>query len=430
VADAIAAFRYCAGLARTSGVRESRPVAMPLDAGGLPNGTLTGSIRYEPVGVVGAICPWNYPLMMAAWKVAPALAAGCSVVLKPSEYTPLSALALVRAAVKAGLPPDVLTLVLGGGEVGAALATDPSVDKISFTGSVATGAKVSKAAADGVKRVTLELGGKSPSIICDDAHIDSALEWVAFGSWWNAGQVCSATSRVLVHESRADEVKSRLAAIASRFRLGGPFDSIAVDGSGGGEGTQWEGPDMGPIGNRTQFDKIRALLRAAASESECGPGRGGIRFLAGGPETVPTSRLTHTRYASGFFVAPTVVDGVKPGSLLWNEEVFGPVITITTFGSDDEAVRLANDSAYGLAASVYTASKERAGHFTSALRAGTVWHNCSQPVPHQLPWGGFKKSGVGREMGPHALMPFLEAKAVTCVGAGTRLGWYRGDLLA
>jgi betaine-aldehyde dehydrogenase len=335
--------------------------------------------------------------MMAAWKVGPALAAGCTIVVKPSEFTPFSALCLGDAVLAAGLPAGVVNVVSGAGDVGSALVAHPSVDKVTFTGSVPTGAKVMAAAAPGIKRVTLELGGKSPAIVFADADLDAALEWLFFGFAWNAGQICSATARILVAEEVAPALTARLVAAAKAVKAGGPFD---------------EGSELGPVGNAMQHGKVTAYIKRALEE-------GGTLLCGGGaPEGLPPA------YAGGLFVAPTIIGGVKPGHTLFREEVFGPVASITTFRTEEEAVALANDCEYGLAAAIFTEDGEKGERVAARVRAGTVWVNNAQPSPHAQPWGGFKKSGIGREMGPLCLLPFLEAKAITRWSGKTGVGWY------
>ena len=337
---------------------------------------------------------------MAAWKVGPSLAAGCTIIVKPSEFTPFSALCLAEAAAASGLPPGVLNVVTGFGEVGAALTAHPLVDKITFTGSVATGQRVMAAAAAGVKRVTLELGGKSPALVFEDANLDAALEWLFFGFAWNAGQICSATARILCAEGVVEQVKARLVKACRAVVAGGPFEP---------------GAQLGPVGNRMQHDKVLGYIAQAQAE--------GCRLLCGGgaPEGLAAE------YAGGYFVAPTLFEGVQPHHTLFQEEVFGPVASITTFKTEEEAVALANDSQYGLAAAVFTSSSERADRVAAQLRAGTVWINNAQPSPHAQPWGGFKKSGIGREMGPLCLLPFLEAKAITRWSGSSGVGWYPAE---
>ena len=372
VDDAVAAFRYCGRQAVALDTRLSQP------SEALPAAEFSGKIRYEPVGVVGAICPWNFPLMMAAWKVGPSLAAGCTVVLKPSEFTPFTALCLATVADAVKLPAGVLNVVTGAGDVGAALCTHPLTDKVSFTGSVPTGSKVMKACADGIKRVTLELGGKSPVIVFNDADIDAAIEWIFFGFAWNCGQICSATTRLIVQKQVADSVVARLVAAANKVKIGGPFD---------------EGVECGPIGNKMQYDKVCGYLEKSKAEGlvpVCGGGR-------------PTN--LGSQYENGYFITPTIFTNVTPQNTIFREEIFGPVLAVSTFETEQEAVELANNTEYGLAAAIFSTDDAKAERVASEVRAGTVWINNAQPSPHAMPWGGFKKSGIGREMGPYALLP-------------------------
>ena len=367
VDDACAAFRYCARQAQNFESRYPQPVES------LPDAQFTGTVRYEAVGVVAAIAPWNFPLMMAAWKVGPSLASGCTIVVKPSEFTPFSALCLGDAAVAAGIPPGVINIVTGAGDIGSALSSHPLVDKITFTGSGPTGSKVMAAAAKDIKRVTLELGGKSPAIIFADTNLDAAIEWIFFGFAWNAGQICSATARILCAEEVVEELKMRLLKVCSSVKAGGPFD---------------EGSELGPVGNAMQYGKVMGFIKQAQSE--------GATLLCGGgrPASLPE------QYHDGFFVAPTVFSNVTPKHTIFREEVFGPVATITTFKTEEEAIALANDSEFGLAAAIFSADLKRAHRVAGEVRAGSVWINNAQPSPHAQPWGGFKKSGIGREMGP------------------------------
>ena len=397
VDDACAAFRYCAAHADALGAGTLFAAA----PAGMPAPEFAGSsIRYESTGVVAAICPFNFPLMMAAWKVGPSLAAGCTIIVKPSEFTPFSALCLAECAHAIALPAGVLSVLTGFGDVGAALVAHRLVDKVTFTGSVATGAKVAAAAGAALKRCTLELGGKSPALVFEDADVDAALEWLFFGFAWNCGQICSATSRLLVHTSLEERVVARLAAAAGRVRAGGPFD---------------EGVEQGPVGNKMQYDKVVKYIEQSRKE--------GLDCACGG--SAPPG--LDDKYAGGYFVAPTIFTGVTPKNTIFREEVFGPVLAVTSFETEAEAVELANLSEFGLAAAVFTTDAARAQRVAGELRAGVVWINNAQPSPHAQPWGGFKKSGIGREMGPYALLPFLEQKAVTNwkhEKGVSGLGWY------
>jgi betaine-aldehyde dehydrogenase len=352
--DCIAALKYCAGLAE-KGAASALPGC---DQSALPDPSFTGAIRYEPVGVVVGITPFNFPLMMAGWKVGPALAAGCTVVIKPSEFTPFTTMELAAAAHAIGLPAGVLNVLTGDGKVGAALVEHPLTDKVSFTGSGPTGTKVMASAAQQIKRVTLELGGKSPLVIFDDAELDGALEWTLFGAFFNAGQICSATSRVLVHEKVAPVVIDRLVKAAKAIKVGNGFE---------------EGVEMGPSNNGMQYGKVQAYIKKTIEE--------GAKLECGG------DRPAGEQFAKGFWTAPTIFSGVKPGvHTIWTEEVFGPVMSITTFKDDDEAIALANDTAFGLASAVFTTSEARLERFRTEVRAGYVWENNAQPSPHALPW--------------------------------------------
>jgi aldehyde dehydrogenase (NAD+) len=337
----------------------------------------TSLIRHEPVGVVGAITPWNYPLHQAVAKVAAALAAGCTVVLKPSELTPLTTYLLVDAAVAAGLPPGVLNLVTGTGPVaGAAVAAHPDVDMVSFTGSTATGRAVAHAAADRIARIALELGGKSANVILDDADLTRAVKVGVANAFLNSGQTCTAWTRMLVQRSRYDEAVGLAAAAAGGYRLGDPFD-----------------PDtrLGPLVSAAQRDRVRGFVA-----------RAGGRLVAGGLDAPVPAR--------GYFVAPTVFADVDPGSELAQEEVFGPVLAIMPFGDDDEAVAIANNSRYGLAGAVW-GGEERALAVARRMRTGSVDVNGAAFNP-QAPFGGYKQSGLGRELGPYGLAEFQQVKAI------------------
>ena len=337
----------------------------------------------EPVGVVLAITPWNYPLHQIALKVAPALAAGCTVVLKPSEIAPFNAFVLAEVIDAAGLPKGVFNLVTGfGPAVGEALVRHPDVDMISFTGSTRAGKRISEVAAQGVKRVALELGGKSPSVILEDADLAAAVKGTINGCYLNSGQTCTALTRMLVPESKYEEAKKIAAEVAKGFTLGDPLN---------------EATRLGPLTSAPQLERVRGYIRKGIAE--------GAELVTGGaeaPEGVP---------AGGYFVKPTVFGKVKPGSTIEQEEIFGPVLSIVTYKDEDEAVRIANDTAYGLAAAVWSKDEAHAQKVARRIRAGQVDVN-GGAFNMNAPFGGFKQSGHGREAGVYGLEEFLEYKSL------------------
>ncbi|MGY2362951.1 aldehyde dehydrogenase family protein [Pseudomonas azotoformans] len=375
VDDVIATFDYYASVAEAMDASQDSPVA-------LPSADFSARLRREPCGVVGLIVPWNFPMVTTAWKLAPALAAGCCVVLKPSEVTPLAELQLARIIAEAGLPAGVFNLVCGTGlEVGAPLAADRRVAKISFTGSNAVGVQVMQRAAETIKGVSLELGGKSSLLVLADANLDLAVELACGGGFFNAGQMCSATSRVLVADSLADEFLQRVQARAEGIRVADPFaDDV----------------EMGALINRVQYQRVLGHIQRGVED--------GARLLCGGdrPADLP----------KGFFIRPTVFTDVPLDSALWNEEIFGPVLCVRRFTSQAEAIALANDSDFGLVASVVSASHETAERVANALQAGLVWINAPQVIFPQAAWGGYKQSSLGRELGPWGLAAFQEIKHV------------------
>lgn len=384
--DTAGVFHFYADLAeRLDGAEQPIPLAA--------EGFTSKAVR-EPIGVAGAIIPWNFPMLMASWKVAPALAAGCTMVLKPSELTPLTALELGGIGREAGLPPGVLNIVTGfGPEAGQPLTEHPGVDKLAFTGSVPTGARIMAAAARDIKRVSLELGGKSPFLIFDDADIEAAVEWIMFGIFWNQGQVCSATSRVLIHESIYDRVVGRLVEQTGKIVIGDGLEP---------------GTLLGPLVSKKQLDAVASAVEKARLD--------GARILAGGRRAPGRKK--------GFFYEPTIIADAPLDGSAWREEIFGPVVCVRPFSSEDEAVALANDSRFGLAAAVMSKDLVRAERVAAALRAGIVWINCSQPTFTEAPWGGYKQSGIGRELGRWGLENYLEVKQITRYASDAPWGWY------
>jgi len=346
-----------------------------------PNPNYLVYTRREPVGVVGAITPWNSPLLLMTWKLAPALAAGCTVVVKPSEHSPVSTLGFAELFERAGFPAGVVNVVTGlSRETGARLAAHPGVDKVAFTGSTATGRAVAKAAGENINKVTLELGGKSPQVVFPDADLAAAANGIIAGVFAATGQTCMAGSRLIVHADVHDELVRLIVERASRIKLGDPNDADT---------------EMGPVANRPQYEKVLGYLDTAKAE--------GATVAYGG---AAESGL------GGLFVQPTVLTGVTPESTVVREEVFGPVLAALTFTEEDEAIKLANDTPYGLAGAVWTKDVHRAHRVAAKIKAGSVWINAYRVVSPSVPFGGFKNSGLGRENGLHAIDEYLEEKAI------------------
>jgi (Z)-2-((N-methylformamido)methylene)-5-hydroxybutyrolactone dehydrogenase len=340
--------------------------------------------RYEPLGVVAAIVPWNSPLLLTAWKLAPALAAGNTVVIKPSEFTSASVLEFMRLVEQAGFPPGVVNVVTGfGAEVGAPLIEHPLVAKVAFTGSDATGQRVYESAAKGLKRVSLELGGKSPNIVFEDAEIENAIKGVISGIFAATGQTCIAGSRLLVQRRIHKTFVERLVAFARTAQMGNPMN----------RDTQ-----IGPVTNRPQFEKILKYIDIAKAE-------GAVAVLGGSVATRPEC-------GDGWFVEPTIFDGVHNAMRIAQEEVFGPVLAVIPFDDDEEAIAIANDVAFGLAAGVWTQDMRRALKMAERLQAGTVWINTYRAVSYLSPFGGYKRSGLGRESGQEMIKEYLQVKSV------------------
>jgi betaine-aldehyde dehydrogenase len=386
VADAANCFRYYAGLA-------TKPHGQTFD---VPAPSQSFTVR-EPIGVCGQIVPWNYPLLMAVWKLAPALAAGNVCILKPSEYTPLSALWLAKLTQDAGFPSGVLSVLPGAGPVaGAALAESLHVDKIAFTGSVRTGQSVMRAAALNVKKISLELGGKSPNIVFDDADFATAVDYALFGIYANAGQVCSAGSRLLVQRTLAGRFVAELVRRAKNIVVGDGFDPRT---------------EMGPLVSRRQRDRVEEYIRIGSEE--------GATLACGG------SRLGGELGERGNFILPTIFTDTRPSMRIVQEEIFGPVLAVQVFDDEAAAIALANDSPYGLAGAVFTNDAARALRVIRKLRAGITWINAYHPTYNEAPWGGYKQSGIGRELGTYGYDAYTEVKQININLAVEPSGWFR-----
>jgi len=382
IADVATCFEYYGGLA-TKVLGHVNPV---------PDNALSFTLR-EPIGVAAQIIPWNYPLLMAAWKLAPAIAAGCTCILKPAEQTPLTALEFAHFLEEAALPPGVVNVITGFGEtVGAPMVRHPDVNKIAFTGSAAVGKLIVKSAADTVKRVTLELGGKSPNIFFADADFEASIDGALFGVFINQGEVCSAGSRILVQKSIYKKFVEAMAAKAKTIRLGPPLERETK---------------MGPLVSKEQFDRVRSYQEIGKTEA---------KVAAGGGRS--------NSFSKGYYVEPTVFYDVDNSSRIAQEEIFGPVASVIPFLDEAEAIRIANETPYGLAAAVWSRDIFRAFRVVKALRAGIVWVNHMQPTYVEAPWGGYKQSGFGRELGPWGIEEYLETKQVHINLNEQPIGWY------
>jgi betaine-aldehyde dehydrogenase len=382
MADVATCFEYYGGLAnKVTG--HVNPV---------PANALSFTLR-EPVGVAGQIIPWNYPLLMAAWKLAPAIAAGCTCVLKPAEQTPLTALEFANYFEECGLPPGVVNIVNGFGETaGAAVVAHPGVDKIAFTGSATVGKMIVKSAADTLKRVTLELGGKSPNVFFADADWEAAVDGALFGIFINQGEVCSAGSRILVEKKIYSKFVEAMTEKAKRIKLGPPMERETK---------------MGPLVSKEQYDRVSSYLDLGRKEAKTAIGGGRPKQIG-----------------RGYYVEPTIFYDVDNHARISREEIFGPVASVIPFETEPDAIRIANDTPYGLAGAVWTRDIYKAFRVVKSLRAGIIWVNHMQPTYVEAPWGGYKQSGFGRELGPWGLEEYLETKQVFVNLDENPIGWY------
>jgi len=387
VDDAIHCFRYYAGL-----IQAPHGNTYSVNSGFGPMHSYTVA---EPVGVCGQITPWNYPLLMSTWKLAPAIAAGNSIVFKPSSNCPLSTIKLFEIFEEAGLPAGTVNLVLGsGGEVGHIISSSPDVDMVTFTGSTKVGQSIMEDAASNLKKIGLELGGKSPNVIFDDCDLDGAVEWAMVGTFFNQGQVCSACARIYVQEGIHDEFVARLKKKAEAMTIGNGMDN----------------PDIGPLVSESQMNKVLGYIEKGRAE--------GANLVCGG------ERYTEGDCAKGYFVRPTIFDNCTQDMTIIKEEIFGPVACISTFKTEEEAIALANDTEYGLAGAVGTKDIARAIRVMKEIRAGILWVNCCQPTFNNAPWGGYKMSGIGRELSTHGIEEYQEIKQVNIALDTGAIGWY------
>ena len=386
IADVIATFRHFAAL----GTKEhDRSVDVGL-------AHVTSRIVHEPLGVASLIGPWNYPLLQIAWKVAPALVAGCSFIVKPSELTPQSAVALMKIIEEAGTPNGVANLILGPGSVvGTPLINDPRVDLVSFTGGLTTGQTIMTAAAKTIKKLALELGGKNPHIIFADADIDAAIDNAVTAAFLHSGQVCSAGTRLLVERSIHDRVVTEIVRRAAQIRLGGPDDLTA---------------ETGPLISQSHLRSVTEYVEKGIAE--------GATLLVGG------KRSDLPEHANGWYFVPTVLDNCHTQMSCVQDESFGPVMTVEVFDTEAEAIVLGNDTVFGLSGGLWSSDSAKAARVASALRHGTIWVNDFGPYRPQAEWGGYKQSGIGRELGEHGLGEYLEIKHIWTNNSPSRSGWF------
>jgi len=386
VDDTIGCFRYYAGMAE-------KPTGQTFS---VPDPNIQTMVVREPIGVCGQIVPWNYPLLMAAWKLAPALAAGNTVVFKPSELTPLSAIRLFEIFEEVGFPKGVVNLVLGAGAtVGHEIAANHGVDKVAFTGGTKTGRSIMQAATGNLKGISLELGGKSPNIVFADADLESAVDYALFAIFCNQGQVCSAGSRLLLEESIQDAFLARLVERANKIRVG-PGSSPASE--------------MGPLISESHLNRVLAYVEIGRQE--------GATLLCGG------NRLTEGELGKGWFMRPTIFTDTTPDMRIVKEEVFGPFLVVQTFRTEAEAIEMANDTEYGLAGGVFTPDGAKAMRVIRKLRAGITWINTYNPTFNEAPWGGYKQSGIGRELGTFGYEEYTEVKQINLNLNPGMSGWF------
>ncbi len=387
VCDTIECFKYYAGIA-------SKPHGQTYD---VPDKNMQALVVREPIGVCGQIVPWNYPLLMAAWKMAPALAAGNTVIFKPSEITPLSAIRLFEIFDKVGFPKGVVNLVMGAGAtVGNEIACNMDIDKVAFTGGTTTGRSIMRAAAGNLKNISLELGGKSPNIVFADADFETAVDYTLFGIFCNQGQVCSAGSRLIVEEGIYEKFIARLVERAKSIVVGPGCDDLS---------------EMGPLISKAHMDKVIKYIETGIKEGAtilCG----GKRILEGGLE-------------KGYFVEPTIFTDVTPDMTIVREEIFGPVLVVQRFSTEQQAIEIANDTVYGLAGGVFTTDGAKAMRVIKKLRAGITWINSYNPTFNEAPWGGYKQSGIGRELGTFGFEEYTEVKQININLEPSPIGWFR-----
>lgn len=387
VYDSAACCRYYAGLV-------SKPTGQTYSVAADPN-IVAMTVR-EPVGVCGMVSAWNFPISLAIWKIAPALAAGNTIVFKPAEITPMSAVILFELLQEAGYPKGVVNLVLGSGRVvGNEIAESHDVDKVAFTGSIGAGQSIMKAASGNMKQISVELGGKSPSVMFADADFDTAVDYALFGMFYNQGEVCSASSRILVEDTFYDEFMEAFIAKTKAIKIGNGMDKDVR---------------MGPIISEEQMNTVLDYIDIGIKE--------GATLCCGG------HRMTEGEYANGFFVEPTIFADVTPDMRIVKEEIFGPVVVVQKFHGEEEAIKLANDTDYGLAAGVFSNDLSKALRVIKKIRAGITWINTYGPVYPEAPWGGYKQSGIGRELGTYGLDDYTEVKQININTAPAPSGWF------